>query len=238
MNRFYRFRVTTVKKQLNSLRDCVRVRLLTSGDSNKNRLYQNFFDFNNKELWTVPNVITISRILASPLLAYTIYSDLKQESLIGCVVFAFSDWLDGYIAKNYNQATVLGSCLDPIADKFIIASMSLGLALKDMIPLPLIAVYIGRDVFLIGASFYIRYKEKATDAPFFDTTYSATFQIAPSELSKANTGLQFTMLSLTMCQFAFGTPDTVYIEPLWWITTVTTLGSGIGYLDGSGLKKI
>ena len=237
MQRLHRFRPAAATMRVTPLRACITVRL-NSSESGKSKRDQNFFHFDNKELWTVPNMITISRILASPLLGYTIYNDLQQESLIGCVVFAFSDWLDGYIAKNYNQATVLGSCLDPIADKFIIASISLGLAFKGLIPLPLIAVYVGRDVFLIGASFYIRYKEKAKDAPFFDTTYSATFQIAPSELSKINTGLQFTLLSLTMCQFAFGAPNTVYIEPLWWITAVTTLGSGVGYLDGSGLKKI
>jgi cardiolipin synthase (CMP-forming) len=56
-----------------------------------------------REIWTIPNIITISRIASSPLIAIAIASDMKEAALIGCTVGAFSDWLDGYIAKNYNQ---------------------------------------------------------------------------------------------------------------------------------------
>ena len=57
----------------------------------------------SKELWTLPNIITISRICASPLLVYAIAHDMKTLALAGCVAGGASDWLDGYISKNYNQ---------------------------------------------------------------------------------------------------------------------------------------
>ena len=43
---------------------------------------------------------------------------------------------------------------------------------------------------------------------------------------------------LTTSNFAFGVPYKLYIEPLWYITATTTIASGLGYIDGSGLKKI
>lgn len=55
------------------------------------------------QFWTLPNVITLARIGMSPLIGYAIMKDMKDIALAGCVVGAFSDWLDGYIAKNYNQ---------------------------------------------------------------------------------------------------------------------------------------
>ena len=52
---------------------------------------------------TVPNAITACRILCSPLITYAIVEDMKEIALVGCVVAGISDWLDGYIAKNYNS---------------------------------------------------------------------------------------------------------------------------------------
>ena len=113
-----------------------------------------------KHVMTIPNMITTSRILASPVLGIAIAYDMKALALGGCVVFAFSDWLDGYLAKKLNQMTVLGAFLDPLADKFMIGSLTVGLLYKDMIPLPLAVVIIGRDVALVGMSFWKRQKER------------------------------------------------------------------------------
>lgn len=60
-----------------------------------------------REFWTIPNIITISRIASSPLIAVAIASDMKTAAFVGCAVGAFSDWLDGYIAKNYNQKVAI-----------------------------------------------------------------------------------------------------------------------------------
>jgi cardiolipin synthase len=109
---------------------------------------------------------------------------MKELALGGVVLFAFSDWLDGFLAKVLNQKTVLGAFLDPAADKVMIASLCLGLMAKGLIPIPLAAIIIGRDVSLVVCAFAMRFKERPVGAPFFDTTYSATFAITPSNLSK------------------------------------------------------
>jgi len=183
-------------------------------------------------------MITISRILASPGLAMAIVYDMKEIALGGCLLAAFSDWLDGFIAKNYNQMTVLGGMLDPIADKVMIGSLTCGLAWKGLMPVELASVIIGRDVVLIIASFAIRGYEKPDGAPFFDTTYSATFEIIPSALSKVNTGMQFLLLASTLSHFYCNLPSIEVLEPLWWVTGTTTLLSGAGYLTGSGVRRL
>lgn len=137
-----------------------------------------------KEIWTVPNMITISRIVASPFLALAIVWDMREVALAGCIAAGISDWADGYIAKNYNQMTVLGGMLDPIADKVMIGCLTCGLALKGLLPMELMGIILGRDAILLASSFALRAYEKPAGAPYFDTTYSATFEITPSLLSK------------------------------------------------------
>ena len=80
--------------------------------------------------------------------------------------------------------------------------------------------------------------EKPTNAPFFDTTFSATFEITPSVLSKVNTGLQFGLLLATLGNFSWGFPHIEHLAPLWWLTGAATVGSGLGYLSGSGLRRL
>ena len=138
----------------------------------------------NKEINTIPNIITMSRIVSSPLLTLAIVNDMKTAALCGCLAFAVSDWLDGYLAEKLNQKTVLGAFLDPVADKVFIAAVSVGLVWEGLLPLPLAGVIIGRDVALIAASFALRAMERPSGARFFDTTDSATFKIIPSDLSK------------------------------------------------------
>ena len=117
-----------------------------------------FNEYISERVYTIPNMITVSRIIASPFLAFAIYEDKREIVLAGTLIAAFSDWLDGYIAKTYDQKSVLGAFLDPVADKVIIGALTLGLTLKNLIPFPLACIIIGRDVALIAASFYIRTK--------------------------------------------------------------------------------
>lgn len=138
----------------------------------------------NKEINTIPNIITMSRIAASPLLSIAIAYDMKAAALGGCILFGFTDWLDGYLANKLNQKTVLGAFLDPMADKIMIGALTVGLVAKGLLPVPLACVIIGRDVFLIAASFAMRAIERPAGSAFFDTTDSATFKIVPSDLSK------------------------------------------------------
>ena len=78
---------------------------------------------------------------------------------MSCLISGFLDWLDGYIAKTFNQKTVLGAFLDPLADKIFIGSVTIGLTMKGLFPVPLAMIMIGRDVFFVAALFAIRATE-------------------------------------------------------------------------------
>ena len=70
----------------------------------------------------LPNIITISRLLLTPYIVWLILSESYFLGFIFFLLSGFSDALDGFIAKKFNQQTLLGSYLDPIADKFLIVS--------------------------------------------------------------------------------------------------------------------
>ena len=141
-------------------------------------------DWSNPEINTIPNMITMSRILASPGIAYAIASDMKMLAFGGCLVFGFSDWLDGYLAKKLNQQTNFGAFLDPLADKVFIGSISIALVYKSLLPTTLVFIIVGRDVALISSSFFMRLIERPNGSSIFDTKDTATFVINPSMLSK------------------------------------------------------
>jgi cardiolipin synthase len=66
-------------------------------------------------VYTIPNMITLSRILLCPFLYYAIEQDMKTIALGGVVYCAFTDWLDGYIAKKFNSSSRFGAFIDPLA---------------------------------------------------------------------------------------------------------------------------
>ena len=68
------------------------------------------------------NIITIGRLLFTPIIIWLIFSSYYSLGLIFFVLSGLSDALDGFIAKQFNQSTILGSYLDPIADKTLIVS--------------------------------------------------------------------------------------------------------------------
>lgn len=137
------------------------------------------------EIRSIPNMITIGRMISAPILIMALYSDMKNVVFYGIMIAGFTDWLDGYIAKTYNMKTILGAFLDPVADKIIIGCIATGLTLKGLIPLQLACLIIARDVGILGTGLYLRYVEKTEDENFFDTSL-ISFNIEPSLLSKVS----------------------------------------------------
>lgn len=131
---------------------------------------------------TIPNMITVSRIAASPILGYAVVNDMKLLALGGCVVFAFSDWLDGYLARVLNQQTKLGAALDPLADKFLVGSLTVGLVYVELLPLSLAGLMLTRDLLLIGTSAYVAYKRDEFSSLPSDETLDSS--ITPTDISK------------------------------------------------------
>lgn len=100
----------------------------------------------SRKIWTVPNFISFLRIASIPFIAWLIASHHLVSSLIVMALSGASDGLDGYIARKYNQVTLLGQVLDPIADRLLIACSVLALAIAQIIPWWIVVLVVARDM--------------------------------------------------------------------------------------------
>lgn len=192
--------------------------------------------FQFKELyenpWTIPNYLCMARIVLSPVLGYLIMEQYFHVSLGLFVLAGATDLLDGYIARNWpNQKSALGSALDPLADKILISVLYVSLTYAQLIPAPLTALIISRDVALIAAVFYVRYKTvppPVTLSKFFNPCYT-TARLKPTLISKINTAVQLFLVAASLAAPVFHYTDSVLLQSLWYITALTTAASGYSY---------
>ncbi|MFI6519434.1 CDP-alcohol phosphatidyltransferase family protein [Spirillospora sp. NPDC050679] len=97
-------------------------------------------------VWTVPNLLSFARLLGVPLFLWLVLAEHDWWAL-GVLVFAgLSDWLDGKLARALNQTSRLGVVLDPAADRLYILATLVGLAARDIIPVWLVVLLLGREV--------------------------------------------------------------------------------------------
>ncbi|GEA88734.1 CDP-alcohol phosphatidyltransferase family protein [Cellulomonas cellasea] len=99
---------------------------------------------------TVPNVISLVRLVLVPVFAVLIAVGNDGWALVVLAVSGASDWLDGVLARRLGQVSKLGQMLDPAADRLFILVTLLGLAWRDLVPWWLVAVLVARDVLLLG----------------------------------------------------------------------------------------
>jgi len=101
-----------------------------------------------EELMTVPNMLSILRLLLVPVFLFLLLTNNSGWALITLVVASATDYLDGLLARLLNQQTRLGQLLDPAADRLYILATLVGLAYTEHIPVWLPFVIISRDVLL------------------------------------------------------------------------------------------
>jgi len=101
----------------------------------------------------LPIGLTVSRIVLVPFLIVFLISSSRVHAVIAAAIFilaALTDWLDGLIARRRNQVTTLGTLLDPIADKILVASALVSLLQIDKIAAWIVLVIIGRELAVTG----------------------------------------------------------------------------------------
>ncbi|XP_066956910.1 probable cardiolipin synthase (CMP-forming) [Macrobrachium rosenbergii] len=194
-----------------------------------------------ENIWTVPNFLCISRIVCSPILCNLVVTE-EYSWALGLFMFAgFTDLFDGWIARTFpSQASRLGSFLDPLADKVLVAMLFLSLTYVGLIPLPLTVIIVYRDLVIIGGASFVRYKSlppPKTIARYFDATH-ATAQLAPTMLSKINTAIQLGLITACLAAPVFGYVDHYLLKGLCWVTGVTTISSGLTYIFSKDTYKI
>jgi len=98
---------------------------------------------------TLPNQLTILRIVLSPVFLIFFLSDpiwMKQVSVLIYLVAALSDWYDGWLARKFNYITSWGKFWDPLADKILTSTAFIAFAGVGLIPLWMVIIIVGRDV--------------------------------------------------------------------------------------------
>lgn len=193
----------------------------------------------------MPNLVSFARLASGPLIAHWIVSGQLKVALAALLVAGWSDWLDGWLARRYNQQSTLGTYLDPLADKVLICCVVTALGVQGTLPQYLATVIVGRDVFLVGAAFAMRALQlgwkRVSPSEFFRISCSpqasggsevpAAVRLEPLFLSKVNTVAQLATVSAFLLEASAGSlihQDVLNSAAI--VTTATTVLSGIAYV--------
>ncbi|XP_018851913.2 cardiolipin synthase (CMP-forming), mitochondrial [Juglans regia] len=181
----------------------------------------------------LPNLISMSRLLSGPVLGWMITNEWYSAAMVGLAISGATDWLDGYVARKMRIDSVVGSYLDPLADKVLIGCVALAMVHKDLLHPGLVGLVL-RDVFLIGGAVYQRGNsfgwEWKSWFDFFNLDGSHPQKVEPLFISKVNTVFQLVLVAGALLQPEFGTEDTqTYITYLSWLVASTTVASTAAY---------
>ena len=180
---------------------------------------------NHMMFWTIPTLMTWTRILAIPLIVGVFYVNLPaaQANLIATVmfvVFAATDWLDGYLARKLNQTSSFGAFLDPVADKFLVCASLLVLVHLQRADVFVALIIIGREIAISALREWM-------------ALIGATKSVAVHMLGKIKTTVQ--MVAIPFLLFdgqLFGLVNThTWGTWLIWISAVLTVWSMVYYLQ-------
>lgn len=105
-------------------------------------------------LLTAPNVITAVRLAGLPVFVWLVLAERRYLAAFGLlVVIAATDWIDGYVARRFDQVSRIGKLVDPLVDRLLLATATITLVIAGLLPWPLLALILLRDVVVLGASF-------------------------------------------------------------------------------------
>lgn len=172
---------------------------------------------------TLPNVITLLRLIAVPVVAWLIY---HERWALACGLFliaALSDGLDGFLARHLKQISALGTALDPVADKALGLVTLVMLTKAEAIPLWVTLTILLRDtVIVLGALSY--------------RGLAGHLEIQPTWLGKAHVAAEFVLLALVLAVLAQWLVLEDWMQPLFIGVFVIAAASGAQYVWIWGAK--
>jgi len=176
-------------------------------------------------LSSLPNLITLARLLAVPVMVWLIVSGEWTAAFWLFVAAGVSDGIDGYIAKRFNAESVLGSYLDPIADKVMLVCVFVTLGIADEIGAWLVIIIVSRDALIVGGTLLSQIVERP-------------IKMKPLFVSKINTVAQIVLAAVALANLGLGWSDIGQVMALEYTVAATTLASGalylVQWLTGSG----
>ena len=171
-------------------------------------------------MYSLPNLLTISRILVIPVIFLSIYIHTAVWSMLAAVLFivaSITDYFDGYLARSRNETSAFGRLLDPIADKLLVASALIVILADNMVhPVNFIPVIIilCREILVSGLREFLA--EVHVGMPV-------------TRLAKWKTGFQMTALSMIPVGYMFHNLGVI----LLWVAAVLTFVTGYQYFQKS-----
>ena len=155
----------------------------------------------HEQIYNIPNFLTFTRLIATPVVGYLIVHNQHLAAFSLFTYAAFSDLLDGWIARKWKLQTVVGSVVDPMADKLLMTTLVTCLAVNGSMATPLAVIILGRDVSLAVSALYYRYASlpaPKTMARYWDFSLPSA-EVHPTQISKFNTFLQLSLLGTLLC---------------------------------------
>ena len=173
---------------------------------------------------TVPNLICLLRIALTVPIVMLLAEGRYGQTLVLFAIAAVSDMLDGFLAKTFGWTCELGKILDPLADKLLLVSVFITLAVIGLVPVWLAAVAVLRDVVIgFGAGVY-----KLLFGPV---------EGVPTVPSKINTLVQLAFVIAVVWQAAFRDLPDWLILGLGACVLVTTVVSGVDYVRPTSARR-
>ncbi len=139
----------------------------------------------------LPNILTVGRLCLVPFIILMIQQSEWTAAFAIFVLAGLTDAIDGFIARHFNQHTALGAYLDPLADKALLISIYVTLAIGGILPSWLAILVVSRDVMIMGAVVVSRLLDNPVE-------------ISPILVSKANTFAQIALAAVILGAQAFG----------------------------------
>lgn len=175
--------------------------------------------------FTIPTLLTWARIVAIPLVVGVFFLpgiDAGMQDLIATVlfvIFALTDWADGYLARKLNQTSAFGAFLDPVADKFLVSACLLALLHLGRVHVFVALIVIGREIAISALREWM-------------ATVGARSSVAVHMLGKLKTFTQMVAIPFLLFNGTlFGVIDTAqWGTVLVWISAVLTVWSMFYYL--------
>lgn len=172
-------------------------------------------------IWTVPNVLSFLRLAVLPVIYVDLVAGRWLRSFVLLAVFSATDWLDGYLARRFDQVTRLGQLLDPISDRLLLVVVGIGFIVAGILPWWVVALLLARDVVVVAVG--VRLLAVGRQPP------------PVSRLGKTATfGLMWALPTFLLARIVGGDDPQPVLEALAWATLVVNgvlyYAAAVGYL--------
>jgi cardiolipin synthase len=166
---------------------------------------------------SIPNLITLGRILLVPVVVWAIVSGAMLTAFALFLVAGVSDAVDGYLAKRFKMTSELGAYLDPLADKALIVSIYVTLGIAGNIPRWLVILVVSRDIMIVGAV-------------MLSWLIGSPLKVKPLVVSKLNTAAQIVFACVLLGSLGLNVDAGDLIIVLMGLVAALTLLSIAAYL--------